>query len=128
VLYRIKTDNSESKIKATKNDSMNMPVVILINQNTASAAEIVASCFSENYENVTLVGKTTYGKGTVQKTVKLSTGASIKYTSDKWLTSKGKWLDHDKGVGVKPDVIVDYGDNGNGDKQFAKAQEILNKK
>ena len=128
VLYKIESNNNISKVKATNNDSMDIPVVILINENTASASEIVASCFKENYANVKLVGKMTYGKGTIQKTVDLSTGSTIKYTTDKWLTSKGKWLNHDKNIGIRPDVEVTNDDSKDGDKQFNKGQELLTRK
>ncbi len=128
VLYKIESNNNVSKVKATNKDSMDLPVVILINDNTASAAEIVASCFKDNYAKVTLVGQKTYGKGTIQKTVDLSTGSTIKYTTDKWLTSKGKWLNHDKGIGVKPDFEVVKDEAKDGDEQFEKGRELLNKK
>ena len=129
VIYQIKDNKIISKVRTTNKDSMNIPVVILVNESSASASEIVASCFAENYKNVTLVGKTTYGKGTIQKEVKLSTGSSIKYTTQKWLTSKGKWLDHENNIGIKPDVEVDYCNDKvcKEDMQLEKAKEILNK-
>lgn len=129
VIYQIKDNKVISKVKTNNKDSMNIPVVILVNESSASASEIVASCFAENYKNVTLVGKTTYGKGTIQKEVKLSTGSSIKYTTQKWLTSKGKWLDHENNIGIKPDVEVDYCNDKacKEDMQLEKAKEILNK-
>jgi len=129
VIYQIKDNKIISKVRTTNKDSMNIPVVILVNESSASASEIVASCFAENYKNVTLVGKMTYGKGTIQKEVKLSTGSSIKYTTQKWLTSKGKWLDHENNIGIKPDVEVDYCNDKvcKEDMQLEKAKEILNK-
>ncbi len=129
VIYQIKDNKVISKVRTTNKDSMNIPVVILVNESSASASEIVASCFAENYKNVTLVGKMTYGKGTIQKEVKLSTGSSIKYTTQKWLTSKGKWLDHENNIGIKPDVEVEYckDEACKEDMQLEKAKEILNK-
>ena len=108
---------------------MTIPIVVLINGQSASASEIVASCFKENYKNVTLVGKMTYGKGTVQKDVKLSNGSSIKYTTQRWLTSKGKWLNHEKGIGLKPDIDVDIckDEKCEKDMQLEKAKEIAKK-
>ena len=127
--HQIELKNSKTKVKTTKNDHKNIPIVVLINQRSASASEIVASCFQENYRNVTLVGNMTYGKGTVQKEVKLSTGASIKYTTQRWLTSKGKWLNHEKNIGVKPDVEIDLckDDECKLDMQLEKAKAILKK-
>ena len=77
--------------------------MVLINHGSASASEILASCFQDNYANGLIIGNTSYGKGTIQKSVSLKTGTSFKYTTQKWLTSKGKWL-HEKGV--TPDIAV----------------------
>ena len=129
VIYQIKGKHRSVKVRTSAKNKINIPVVILINENSASASEIVASCFKENYKNVTLVGKMTYGKGTIQKEVKLSTGSSIKYTTQKWLTSKGVWLNHEKNKGLKPDVEVDVckDEKCEKDMQFEKALEILKK-
>ena len=108
---------------------MNIPVVILINENSASASEILAAAFKDNYKKATLVGKNTYGKGTIQKEVKLSSGSSIKYTTQKWLTPKGEWFDHDSNKSLKPDVEVDYCQDEKclEDMQLERAKEILKK-
>lgn len=130
VIYQVQDKKKISKVKTTDKDSMNIPVVILINENSASASEIVASCFKDNYKNATLVGKMSYGKGTIQKEIKLSTGASIKYTTQKWLTSKGEWLDHENKNGLKPDVEVELCKDKacKDDMQLEKAKEILKKR
>ncbi len=129
IIYQIKDKHGVVKVKTSEKDKINIPVVVLINENTASASEIVAACFKDNYKNVTLVGKTSYGKGTIQKEVKLSTGSSIKYTTQKWLTPKGVWLNHEKNVGLKPDVDVDICKDSKceQDLQLEKAKEILKK-
>ena len=118
VLYQIKTNNKKTKIKSLSSKKRNYKVIVLINSGSASAAEILASCFKENYKNVTLVGETTYGKGTVQKSQELNSGSAIKYTTEKWLTSKGKWLDK---KGVKPDIELK-----NSDEKDKQLQEALN--
>ena len=107
VLYQIETKKKVEKVYALSNDSRDYPVAVLINRGSASASEILASCFKNNYKKAILVGLTTYGKGTVQKTQNLSTGSSIKYTTEKWLTSKGKWINN---KGVKPDFEVNLND------------------
>ena len=76
---------------------------MLVNEGSASASEILASCFKENYKNAKIVGTTTYGKGTIQNALELSTGVTVKYTVQKWLTSKGEWINE---VGIEPDVVV----------------------
>ena len=76
---------------------------ILINNNTASASEVMAGALSEQLD-YTLVGKTTYGKGTAQTTMMLTDLTSIKYTYAKWLLPSGKCIN---GVGLEPDVKID---------------------
>lgn len=128
VLYELQNKNKVSKIYSSSNDTRNYPIVILVNGNSASASEVMASCFSDNYKNATIVGTKTYGKGTVQQTVKLSSGTSFKYTTEKWLTSKGKTVD---GVGINPDINIEldqsYYSNPTyeNDLQVKKAVEIL---
>lgn len=128
VLYELQNKNKVSKIYSSSNDTRNYPIVILVNGNSASASEVMASCFNDNYKNVTIIGTKTYGKGTVQQTVKLSSGTSFKYTTEKWLTSKGKTVD---GVGINPDINIEldqsYYSNPTyeNDLQVKKAVEIL---
>lgn len=128
VLYELQNKNKVSKIYSSSNDPRNYPIVILVNGNSASASEVMASCFNDNYKNATIVGTKTYGKGTVQQTVKLSSGTSFKYTTEKWLTSKGKTVD---GVGINPDINIEldqsYYSNPTyeNDLQVKKAVEIL---
>ena len=128
VLYELQNKNKVSKIYSSSNDTRNYPIVTLVNGNSASASEVMASCFNDNYKNATIVGTKTYGKGTVQQTVKLSSGTSFKYTTEKWLTSKGKTVD---GVGINPDINIEldqsYYSNPTyeNDLQVKKAVEIL---
>ena len=75
---------------------------ILTNGNTASASEVMAGCLSEQLE-YTLVGKTTFGKGTAQTQVVLNNMSSFKYTYAKWLLPSGECIN---GVGLKPDVEI----------------------
>lgn len=107
VLYQVESRQSKQKIKSDSDDVRNYPVAVLINNASASASEVVASCFQENYKKAIIVGVHSYGKGTVQQSQELKNGTSIKYTTQKWLTSKGEWL-HEKGV--EPDVVVELGE------------------
>ena len=79
------------------------PIVILINENTASAAEVLTMALSEQREDVTIIGTTSYGKGTVQVERKFSDGSSLNYTTQRWLSPDGVWVN---GVGIEPDVEV----------------------
>ena len=127
VIYQMKTREGIEKYGAINNRTKNYKVVILIDGESASASEIMASALQEQY-NATLVGVTTYGKGTVQETLDLSNGTLIKYTIQEWLTSKGNSIND---VGIKPDIEVELDDNylenpsRENDNQLQKAIEIL---
>lgn len=131
VLYQIEVKGKKEKIMSSTSEKRDYPIVILVNGNSASASEIMASSFQDNCNKCQIIGTQSYGKGTVQNVLELSTGASLKYTTQKWLTSKGKWLD---GVGVTPDIIVaqpqEYYDSPKEetDLQLQKALEFLTKK
>lgn len=95
------------KVNGTKIWNDEGKVVILVNSNTASAAEAFTLCMKEQRDNVTVVGVTTYGKGTVQVTDQFKDGSAIKYTTSKWLSSKGVWVN---GVGIEPDTTIELPD------------------
>lgn len=79
-------------------------IVILMNENTASASEVLISTLDENLgDQVIMIGNTTYGKGTMQTSVPFSDGTSLKYTTAQWFSSQGKQIN---GVGITPDVEV----------------------
>lgn len=124
VLFKIQSKKKITDYKAKTDTYTTYPVVILVNGGSASASEVLASCFKDNYSNATILGTTTYGKGTVQESTNLSSGTSYKFTTEKWLTSKGKWL-HKKGL--KPDVVVEYDSESEEDNQLNEAVNILTK-
>jgi carboxyl-terminal processing protease len=100
------------------------PVVILINEGTASASEIVAGALRD-YEKAVLVGETSFGKGSVQEYQQLADGSSLKITTAKWLTPKGQSLNE---AGIEPGhkVFLSQEDfNNDRDPQLDKAVEIL---
>lgn len=78
------------------------PIAVLIDKGSASASEILAGALKEA-EGYTLVGETTFGKGTVQQAVPMGDGTDLKLTVFKWLTPDGNWI-HKKGL--KPDIAV----------------------
>ena len=108
-----------------------LPMVVLVDQNSASASEIFAGALKD-YEYATLVGKTTYGKGIVQNIIPLEDGDAIKLTTAKYFTPNGNYI---HGVGIAPDVEVDYEYTGDTeapydrqyDSQFLKALEEMQK-
>jgi carboxyl-terminal processing protease len=80
-----------------------IPVVVLINEATASAAEIVSGALQDN-DRATLVGTTTFGTGTVLNTFELDDGSALLLATRQWLTPNGRELWH---KGIEPDVVVD---------------------
>lgn len=81
-----------------------IPIVVLIDNGSASASEILAGALKES-ANAKIVGLNSFGKGTVQTVTEMPDGSNLKYTTGKWLTPKGNWI-HEKGI--KPDVEVPY--------------------
>ena len=99
VLYQLQTKNETEKIYGTnKSIDRDYPVSVIINDESASASEILASAFKESYGSH-VVGINSYGKGTVQSASDLNSGDTIKYTVQKWLTPDGNWIND---VGVVP--------------------------
>ncbi len=110
---------------------LDIPMVVLVDQNSASASEIFAGALKD-YEYATLVGKTTYGKGIVQNIIPLEEGDAIKLTTAKYFTPNGNYI---HGVGIAPDVEVEYEYTGDAetpydrqyDSQFLQALEEMQK-
>ena len=130
VIYQLQTKNNKQKVYGTSSKATyNYPVVVLINENSASASEILASAFKETY-GAEVVGVNSYGKGTVQKTGDLNNGDTIKYTVQKWLTPKGNWI-NEKGVTPTKEVKLELKENEtlteNNDNQLKAAIEVASK-
>lgn len=131
VIYQIESKSKKEKVYTEDMTKRTYPVVVLVDYTSASASEILAASFQDNYKKATLVGTITYGKGTIQKAVKLSSGATVKYTTQKWLTPKGVWINE---VGLTPDVLLEIGDkykeapSDENDLQLQKAIELLSEK
>lgn len=87
----------------SKVDGIKQPMVVLVNEYSASASEIFASAMQDNNRAV-IVGNTTYGKGTVQSVISVAGGSGFKLTIAEYLSANSNKID---GVGVIPDVIVD---------------------
>lgn len=122
--------NTEEEItKAKKDKEIDMPIVILVNENTASASEILTAAIKENCDKVTIVGKTTFGKGVIQTIFTLTDGSGLKLTTNEYYTPKRNKINK---IGIKPDVEVDFPENESvysiekqKDTQLQKAIELL---
>jgi carboxyl-terminal processing protease len=89
-------------VKSTLADKKPYPIVVLIDKGSASASEIFAGAMKEN--GYSLIGTTSFGKGTVQNTVELGDKSQVKMTIAKWLTPSGSWI-HKKGI--NPNVKIE---------------------
>lgn len=127
VIYQIQSSSGVKQYKTVKASEKKYKIVVLIDGGSASASEIMSAAMKEVY-GATLVGQTTYGKGTVQTTKNLSNGSMIKYTIEKWLTPSGKNIDKE---GIKPDYEVELGNSyknnptKENDAQLQKALDLL---
>lgn len=105
----------------------NIPTIVLVNNGSASASEILAGALRD-YKKATLVGETTYGKGSVQSLTDLSGGAALKMTIAHWLTPAGDFI-NEKGLTPNIEVKLTPAEEDKGlDPQFDKAVELLKAK
>jgi len=111
---------------SSNSDGLGLPLVVLVDQGSASASEIVAGAIQDRQLGV-LVGTKTFGKGTVQTIIDLEAGTGLKLTTAQYLTPSGKAINDE---GLTPDVQVERGDPQKGvdpqrDPQLEKAIEVL---
>lgn len=129
IIYQLDTKGIIEQVYSKSNVSRDYDIAVLINHNSASASEILAAALQESY-GATIVGTNSFGKGTVQKAYQLESGATVKYTIQKWLTPNGNWINE---KGVTPDVEVamdgNYYENPSDDtdNQLQKALEEISK-
>lgn len=126
------TEDKRGNKKEYKSDakSIDIPMVVLVNENSASSSEIFAGAMKD-YKYATLLGTKTFGKGVVQSLRKLADGSAIKLTIAKYYTPSGNCI---HGTGIEPDVKLEFKYLGDLDKRYdlmqdnqvLKAIEILN--
>ncbi len=123
VVSQVNSDGSKQEYTVNrKGKLLDIPLVVLVNKGSASAAEIVAGAIRD-HKRGKLVGETTFGKGSVQTPQELSGGAGIHITTGKWLTPNGDSI-HKQGIKPDFEVNVDVYD-ASADAQLAKAIELL---
>lgn len=119
VIYYTADKYDNKKYVKSKIDGIDIPVVVLANENSASSSEILVGAVKDNGRGV-IVGKKTYGKGVVQQLITLGDDAALKVTVEKYFTPNGSYI-HNKGI--EPDYEVELGETT--DTQLEKALEIL---
>ncbi len=116
----------ELKTSAGRTELANFPTIVLINENSASASEILAGALKD-YNQATIIGEKSYGKGSVQQLIALPGNGTLKLTVAHWFTPKGKTIDKE---GIKPNIVVDLKEDGfkpEVDPQMDRAIAELNK-
>jgi carboxyl-terminal processing protease len=127
VLYEKYRDGTEKDFRAgSRRGATDLPLAVLVNSGTASAAEIIAGALKD-YKRGVLIGEPTYGKGSVQVIRQLSDGAALHITVATWYTPKRTPLD---GKGLEPDIAIPLTDDSikkNLDPQLDRAIQYLQK-
>lgn len=126
VMYEQEGDGSETTYEAIPGGlATDIPLVVLVNEGSASASEITAGAI-QDFDRGTIVGVTTYGKGSVQNWIPLENDqGAVRITIARWLTPKHRQINE---VGLNPDVVVELTDENveaGVDTQLEKAIEIL---
>ncbi len=126
IVYTLDRDGNREEYTCDGAHEIDIPLVVLVNQYSASASEILAGCVKD-YEIGTLVGVTTFGKGIVQRIFDLKDGTAIKLTVSDYYTPNGNNI---HGIGIEPDVEIEFDSDAYAedktDNQLDKAIEIMN--
>lgn len=127
VIYKTKGSDGSKERLDTTDEKRTYGVVVLVNNTSASASEILAVSLKEQY-GAKVVGKKTYGKGTVQQVIDTSSGGFAKITTQEWLSPNGNHIDK---IGVIPDYDIDIDkekydlSKPETDAQLQKALEVI---
>ena len=128
LLVTVNKDEKEKIEKSKKDVLIDMPIVVLVNENSASASEILAGTLKD-LDEATIVGTTTYGKGVIQEVITFNDGSGLKVTVQEYFTSNRNKIN---GVGIQPNEVVELPEGVNplyvteeNDTQLQKAIEIL---
>jgi len=122
----VKQKKSDGSIQtyqvAKKGQLLKIPLVVLVNEGSASASEIVAGALKD-HSRATLIGKKTFGKGSIQESIDLAENTGLHVTTAKWILPEGDLIDK---KGIEPDIEIDLDEDDNEkDPQLEKAIEYL---
>jgi len=128
ITYTANKDGVGERYYATDGHQVDIPIAILVNENSASASEVFTGAMMD-YDRATVVGTKTFGKGIVQNIIPLNDGSAIKLTTEHYYTPDGTDL---HGEGLTPDYVVELNEDckvyaDENDNQYAKAVEVLQK-
>lgn len=121
VVYTEDKDGNRQDFKTDDDEEIDIPIVILINGNTASASEIFTGCLRD-YDKAVAIGTTSFGKGIVQTLFKLSDGSELKLTTSYYYSPDGTNI---HGIGITPDVEVESVPDNDRDEQIDAAYEYF---
>ena len=107
VIYQLEKNGKKTKYYSEGNITKTYPIIFIGNGATASASEVFIISLKDNL-NAKLVGTKTYGKGTVQEMINMENGDQYKFTTKKWLSPKGTWVNDTEGI--VPDVEIELSD------------------
>lgn len=122
VLQQVDRDGQISLTRSNGSSaSIHVPIVLLVDSESASASELLAGAL-QDHERATIIGETTFGKGTVQTIQEIVNGGAVRLTVRRYLTPAGRMIDKN---GVVPDIIIEVDDDGDNDNQLAAAIAFL---
>jgi carboxyl-terminal processing protease len=119
----VKSRTKDDEVFNTVSDieAVDLPMIVLINQGSASASEIVAGAITD-YNRGILLGKKTFGKGTVQTVIPMGDGSALRLTTARYYTPNGTFI-HEEGI--EPNVEVEFDPESEEDKQLQNAIDLL---
>jgi len=123
LVYTLDRDGNKEEKFSDNEEVLDIPMVVLVNGNSASASEIFAAAL-QDYEWATIMGTTTFGKGVVQVIIPLQDGSAIKLTTSEYFSPKGNRI-HE--LGVAPNIVIEEDKEAEGDNQIQAAIEEMNR-